>query len=39
LNHCGVAQLVARNNREQLRAMLLDVQHGTDSARYTDLLK
>lgn len=40
-NPCASAssQVVAKNNREQLRAMLLDVTSGTDKARYKDLLE
>lgn len=33
------AQLAARANREQLRAAMLDVQQGTDAARYRALLE
>jgi hypothetical protein len=33
------AQVVARTNREQLRAMLLDVTSGNDSERYRSLLE
>eukprot|EP00775_Hariotina_reticulata_P012961 gene12961-13090_t len=32
------AQVVARKNREMLKAMILDVQSGSDKARYEDLL-
>lgn len=32
-------QLVAKQNREQLKAMLLDVQAGKDQGRYQDLLE
>jgi hypothetical protein len=32
-------QVVARKNREMLKAMILDVQSGSDKARYEDLLK
>jgi hypothetical protein len=34
-----VLQVMARAQREQLRAMILDVTEGKDKARYKDLLK